>query len=116
MPFRYIPPVLPVLFLCAAGDAQQASPTASAALERSPFALSLVIVDLNNSISQAVLPLSYPDRTSCELAGVQWRYDVFAGGVHPANIFPVCVPRVADLDARLARKNGVTASPTQNRP
>jgi len=101
--------------LSAAGEAPQLPPAAANTVERPPFALSLVIVDLKGGISQAVLPLTYYDRAACELAGQQWMEDVVAGGVQ-ARLVPVCVPQTGDLGARLARERAASASTAQGRP
>lgn len=106
--------VFSILLLGAAGEAPQSPPAAASTVERPPFALSLVIVDLKGGISQAALPLTYPERAACELAGQQWMEDVVAGGVQ-ARFLPVCVPQTGDLGARLARERAASASTAQGR-
>jgi len=107
--------VFSIPLLSAAREAPPSPPAAANTVERPPFALSLVIVDLKGGISQAVLPLTYPDRAACELAGQQWMEDVVAGGVQ-ARLVPVCVPQAGDLGARLARERAAAASTAQGRP
>ncbi len=115
MLLRHVLLAFSILLLSAAGEAPQSPPAAANTVERPPFALSLVIVDLKGGISQAALPLTYPDRAACELAGQQWMEDVVAGGVQ-ARLVPVCVPQTGDLGARLARERAASASTAQGRP
>ncbi len=116
MRLRHTLLVFSIPLLSAAGEAPQSPPSAANTVERPPFALSLVIVDLKGSISQAALPLTYPDRAACQLAGQQWMEDVAAGGVQAIRFIPVCVPQTGDLGARLARERAAPASAAQGRP
>ncbi len=116
MLLRHALVVFSIPLLSAAGEAPQLPPAAANAVERPPFALSLVIVDLKGGISQAALPLTYPDRAACELAGQQWMEDVVAGGVQAIRLMPVCVPQTGDLGARLARERAAPASTARGRP
>jgi len=114
MRLRHALLVFSIPLLSAAGEVPQSPPAAANTVERPPFALSLVIVDLKGGISQAALPLTYPDRAACELAGRQWMEDVVAGSVQ-ARLVPVCVPQTGDLGARLARERAAAASTAQGR-
>ncbi len=115
MLLRHVLLAFSILLLSAAGEAPQSPPAVASTVERPPFALSLVIVDLKGGTSQAALPLTYPDRAACELAGQQWMEDVVAGGVQ-ARLVPVCVPQTGDLGARLARERAAPVSTAQGRP
>lgn len=115
MLLRHALPVFSILLLGAAGEAPQSPPAAASTVERPPFALSLVIVDPKGGISQAALPLTYPDRAACELAGQQWMEDVVAWGV-PGRPVPICVPQTGDLGARLTRERAAAASTAPARP
>jgi len=77
-------------------------PASATLTERPPFALSLLVDNLKGSISQAVSPLSYPDRPACELAGQQWALEVGLSAKFMAYV--TCVPQVADLPTMMARR------------
>jgi len=63
--------------------------------ELPPFALILLVVTSENSISKALSPVSYPDRGACEQAGLQWELGL--SQAIKAQVRAVCMPQAADL-------------------
>lgn len=77
--------------------------------ERPPYALLLLVVDGRGGISQAALPLLYPDRPACDLAGQQWALEVRLAHVPLKGATPLCIPQAADLSAIAARPRPTSA-------